>query len=74
MAFDGHGDIFIPMDEFIDFLKKYLGADTSHGEFRFGKMRMEGDEITIAWAFSPICAPEAWAKPQGPLRIGTKQF
>ena len=63
MAFDGQGDIYIPMDVFIKMLLDHLGQPDllkDGGEFRFGQIRMDGEDIAIPWAYSEYTPPEEW--------------
>lgn len=58
--YNGEGEVFISIEDFIEFLGRYCPMANDGGEFRFGKPRLEGGEIVIAWAYDPHSAPEDW--------------
>lgn len=58
---NGEGDVFIPLEDFIEFLGQYCPMAKEAGEFRFGRIRIEGGELVVAWAYDPHSPPEDWA-------------
>jgi hypothetical protein len=61
VAHDGQGTIYIPLEEFWAFVRKYAPGDGAE-EVRFGVPRATDGDIEIDYAFSTECAPEGWSK------------
>lgn len=64
MACDGEGKIYIPVEEFRAFVRKYANFPSGHFVV-FGVPDTNGDEgdIVIDYAFSTDTDPHEWATP-----------
>lgn len=59
---DGEGNIFIPKDEFYNFIKKFA-PHADGADFFFGPPMVIDGDVRIAYAFSTECHPYEWAEP-----------
>ena len=63
MAHDGTGTVYIPLEEFWKFVHEYM-PDLKGAEVAYGVPRVkdDGGDLEIDYAFSTECAPSDWAK------------
>lgn len=64
MAYDGEGKIYIPIEEFWEFVSKYQpvpGAGFSTYFSAYGVPKFTDNDVEISYAFSTETAPEEWA-------------
>ena len=67
MAYNGEGTIFIPLDEFWEFVSRY--HDFKGAATVFGVPRVESNDLVIDFAFSTGSDPNAWPqKPKAALQ------
>lgn len=60
MAYDGEGKIYIPIEEFWEFVSKYQPAPTA-GFSAFGVPKFTENDVEINYAFSTETDPNEWA-------------
>ena len=62
MAYDGEGTVYIPLEEFWEFVQRYVPV-TKGAETAFGVPRVECGDLVIDYACSTDCHPTEWATP-----------
>lgn len=61
MAYDAVGKIYIPLEEFYEFVSRY--HPKFHGDIRYGKVLQTNSDIEIDYATSTEADPSQWVKP-----------
>jgi hypothetical protein len=61
MGWDATGKVYIPLEDFWQFVQKYLPP--GHEEVRFGVPKFTEADVEFDYASSTECSPDQWATP-----------
>ena len=64
MGYDRQGTVYIPLEEFWKFVKKFhADFDKDGALIRYGNLRLANEDLEIDYAFGTEVPPEDWSEP-----------